>query len=221
MKWLGHILLYVGLPLVLAEVTEVAPWLAARLLRSAARMLPREHQDRYELEWLGELGATPGKVLKLLFAARISLRVPATKRELNRMEPIWVMLARRLLAAVITAALAVAGLASRLQVQFLTSPQKRRQLVIARSELVAHGVAGPHWVRNPNGLALETPIEELDLFKGTYNSLKRARIARIEDLVRLSEPDRQLLKIRNFGRASLEELQEKLSTAGWDHESWD
>jgi hypothetical protein len=114
MKWFGLALLYLGLPLLLAEVTEVAPWLAERLLNSAARLLPTRHRERYTHEWLGELDAVPGRLLKLLFATRIALRVPATRRELQHARPIWVIVGRWLLESLITVAIAVARLASRL-----------------------------------------------------------------------------------------------------------
>jgi hypothetical protein len=63
MRWLGSALVSFGLPLLLAELTEVAPWLAARLLGWATRALPVEYRTRYEQEWLGELEAVPGKLL--------------------------------------------------------------------------------------------------------------------------------------------------------------
>ena len=51
-------------------------------------------------------------------------------------------------------------------------------------------------------------IEELDFSVRTYNCLKKANIQTIADLVRTSEDD--LMNIRNFGRKSLVEVQEKL-----------
>jgi hypothetical protein len=41
-------------------------------------MLPYEHRDRYTDEWLAELDVVPGKILKLIVAVRLALRVPAT-----------------------------------------------------------------------------------------------------------------------------------------------
>lgn len=217
MKWLGPALLYVGLPLLLAEVTEVAPWIAARLLKSATRILPPEYRERYRLEWLGELDAVPGKLLKLLFAIRIGLRVPATRRELKHAEPTWVRLGRSLLVAVITCALAVARLASHVLGRLSARPTKPLvDLTVALNDQ-------PNvWVGVRGGLVpFDTPIEELDLSVGTYNSLKRGGVLTLADLLTMDDPSRQLLKIRNFGRASLEELQEKLGEIGLDHMSWE
>jgi hypothetical protein len=113
MKWLLLALLNIGLPLLLAELTEVAPWLAARMLRAAAQVLPARHRERYEEEWLAELDAKPGKLLRLVFAARIALRAPAIRRELQQADPVWVRLGRWSLAALIAAVVAAGRLASR------------------------------------------------------------------------------------------------------------
>jgi hypothetical protein len=66
------------LPLLITEFTELGPWLAERLVRRSVRMLPAEHRDRYTDEWLAELDVVPGKILKLIIAVRLALRVPAT-----------------------------------------------------------------------------------------------------------------------------------------------
>ena len=55
---------------------------------------------------------------------------------------------------------------------------------------------------------LETTVEELDLSVRSYNCLKRAGIDTVEELVEYSEAD--LLKVRNLGKKSLEEIVEKL-----------
>jgi hypothetical protein len=55
----------------------------------------------------------PGQLVKLLFAAKVALCAPATRRELQGGDSFLVVLVRRLLVALITAALAVARLASR------------------------------------------------------------------------------------------------------------
>ena len=55
----------------------------------------------------------------------------------------------------------------------------------------------------------QTPIEQLDLSARTLNCLKRARISRIGEVLEMSDED--LLKIRNFGEKSLEELRSKLA----------
>lgn len=55
---------------------------------------------------------------------------------------------------------------------------------------------------------LEMTIEELDLSVRSYNCLKRAGINTVEELTLKSEED--MMKVRNLGRKSLEEVQEKL-----------
>jgi hypothetical protein len=61
------------------------------------------------------LGRLAGReqLVKLLFAAKVALCAPATRRELQGGDSFLVVLVRRLLVALITAALAVARLASR------------------------------------------------------------------------------------------------------------
>jgi DNA-directed RNA polymerase subunit alpha len=51
-------------------------------------------------------------------------------------------------------------------------------------------------------------IEDLDLSVRSYNCLKRANINTVEDLVSKSEED--MMKVRNLGRKSLEEVKKKL-----------
>lgn len=125
MKWVGSALVYVGLPLLLAELTEVAPWLAARLLRWATRALPAPHRSRYEQEWLAELDAVPGKLLKLLFAGRIAIRIPATRRELERAQSMWAMAMRWLLQGIVTAARSLARRAGRLRTRLAARPSRQ------------------------------------------------------------------------------------------------
>ena len=54
----------------------------------------------------------------------------------------------------------------------------------------------------------EMTIEELDLSVRSYNCLKRAGINTVEDLTNKTEED--MMKVRNLGRKSLEEVREKL-----------
>ena len=58
----------------------------------------------------------------------------------------------------------------------------------------------------------QTPIDRLELSPRTLNCLKRAHITRVGEVLEMSEED--LLKIRNFGDKSLEELYEKLDERG-------
>lgn len=60
--------------------------------------------------------------------------------------------------------------------------------------------------------ALEMTIEELDLSVRSYNCLKRAGINTVEDLT--SRTEEEMMKVRNLGRKSLEEVQQKLSALG-------
>lgn len=59
---------------------------------------------------------------------------------------------------------------------------------------------------------LEMTIEELDLSVRSYNCLKRAGINSVQELITKSEED--MMKVRNLGRKSLEEVQEKLQELG-------
>jgi len=56
---------------------------------------------------------------------------------------------------------------------------------------------------------LEMPIEELDLSVRSYNCLKRAGINTVDELVQRNEED--MMKVRNLGKKSLEEVMNKLS----------
>ena len=59
---------------------------------------------------------------------------------------------------------------------------------------------------------LEMTIEELDLSVRSFNCLKRAGIDTVEDLINRTEDD--MIKVRNLGRKSLEEVIQKLSSLG-------
>lgn len=59
---------------------------------------------------------------------------------------------------------------------------------------------------------LEMTIEELDLSVRSYNCLKRAGINTVQELTNKSEPE--MIKVRNLGRKSLEEVKSKLSDLG-------
>ena len=60
---------------------------------------------------------------------------------------------------------------------------------------------------------LEMTIEELDLSVRSFNCLKRAGINTVEDLISKSEED--MMKVRNLGRKSLEEVINKLASLGF------
>lgn len=59
---------------------------------------------------------------------------------------------------------------------------------------------------------LELSIEELDLSVRSYNCLKRAGINTVEDLANKTEDD--MMKVRNLGRKSLEEVLNKMAEFG-------
>ena len=59
---------------------------------------------------------------------------------------------------------------------------------------------------------LESTIEELDLSVRSYNCLKRAGINTVYDLTEKTEPE--MMKVRNLGRKSLEEVKVKLTDLG-------
>ena len=59
---------------------------------------------------------------------------------------------------------------------------------------------------------LEMTIEELDLSVRSYNCLKRAGINTVDELVQRNEEE--MMKVRNLGRKSLEEVQQKLQALG-------
>ena len=59
---------------------------------------------------------------------------------------------------------------------------------------------------------MEMSIEDMDLSVRSYNCLKRANINTIEDLTRKSKDD--MLKVRNLGLKSLEEVINKLESMG-------
>ena len=68
-----------------------------------------------------------------------------------------------------------------------------------------------------NGSALpaaiaDMPIEDLDLPQRAFNSLKRHGITKVGQL--LQTPDDELLRMRNFGKKSLDEIKERLAARG-------
>jgi len=80
-------------------------------------------------------------------------------------------------------------------------------LVTAGADHVSSGVAQ----LPPN--MLDMPIEELDLPMRAYNSLKRNNIVKVGQLLQLSDDD--LLRMRNFGKKSLDEMKERLRMRGF------
>ena len=70
-------------------------------------------------------------------------------------------------------------------------------------------------VKNEKGKekVLEMTIEELDLSVRSFNCLKRAGINTVEDLTNKTTED--MMKVRNLGRKSLEEVEFKLESLGF------
>ena len=71
-------------------------------------------------------------------------------------------------------------------------------------------VVEPH--EQPRDQVLEMTIEELDLSVRSFNCLKRANINTVEDLI--SKTQEEMIKVRNLGRKSLEEVEHKLAMMG-------
>ena len=67
--------------------------------------------------------------------------------------------------------------------------------------------------------ALEMTIEELDLSVRSFNCLKRANINTVEDLTNKTEDE--MMKVRNLGRKSLDEVIDKLTKLGFSLRSND
>ncbi len=66
---------------------------------------------------------------------------------------------------------------------------------------------------NEKEKVLDLTIDELDLSVRSFNCLKRAGINTVEDLINKSEDD--MMKVRNLGRKSLEEVIAKLDSFGF------
>ncbi len=72
--------------------------------------------------------------------------------------------------------------------------------------------AAPSVPQLPSNM-LDMPIEELDLPMRAYNSLKRNNIVKVGQLLQLKDDD--LLRMRNFGKKSLDEMKERLRMRGF------
>lgn len=80
------------------------------------------------------------------------------------------------------------------------------------SETVASKPTMAEKVETHRDKVLEMTIEELDLSVRSFNCLKRANINNVEDLI--SRTGEDMMKVRNMGRKSLEEVQNKLAMMG-------
>ena len=61
---------------------------------------------------------------------------------------------------------------------------------------------------------LEMTIEDLDLTVRSFNCLKRANINTVSDLIKMSQAE--MVKVRNLGKKSLEEINDKLQSLGYN-----
>ncbi len=84
----------------------------------------------------------------------------------------------------------------------VNTDRKARALDVPQAASRTAGITAP-----------DVRIEELDFSVRTYNCLKKANIQTVADVCRTSEEE--LMNIRNFGRKSLVEVQEKLSQFGY------
>ena len=83
----------------------------------------------------------------------------------------------------------------------LSDEAKKAEIMVEREETIKEKV-------------LEMTIEELDMSVRSFNCLKRAGIDTVEDLTNRTEED--MIKVRNLGRKSLEEVIQKLHSLGLD-----
>ena len=83
----------------------------------------------------------------------------------------------------------------------LSDEAKKAEIMIEREETKKEKV-------------LEMTIEELDMSVRSFNCLKRAGIDTVEDLTNRTEAD--MIKVRNLGKKSLEEVIQKLHSLGLD-----
>ena len=81
----------------------------------------------------------------------------------------------------------------------MSDEAKNKEIMVERAEVKKEKV-------------LEMTIEELDLSVRSFNCLKRAGIDTVEDLIERTEDD--MMKVRNLGRKSLEEVILKLNSLG-------
>lgn len=83
------------------------------------------------------------------------------------------------------------------------------QLFIDLTEKISDEVTMVEKEEEKKDKILEMTIEELDLSVRSYNCLKRASINTVEELIQRTEED--MMKVRNLGKKSLEEVVTKLS----------
>lgn len=80
------------------------------------------------------------------------------------------------------------------------------------SETIGNESTVKEKVETQRDKVLEMTIEELDLSVRSFNCLKRANINTVEDLIGKTQDE--MIKVRNLGRKSLEEVEHKLAMMG-------
>ena len=80
------------------------------------------------------------------------------------------------------------------------------------SDTISAGSTVVEKVEKEPDTMLKMTIEELDLSVRSFNCLKRANINTVEDLVNKTQDE--MIKVRNLGRKSLEEVEHKLTMMG-------
>ena len=83
----------------------------------------------------------------------------------------------------------------------LSETAKNTQIMIEKEE-------------NKKEKVLEMSIEDLELSVRSFNCLKRANISTVEDIVKMTESE--MMKVRNLGKKSLDEVTAKLHSLGLD-----
>lgn len=86
------------------------------------------------------------------------------------------------------------------------------KLFIGLTEKISDEVTMVEKEEEKKDKVLEMTIEELDLSVRSYNCLKRAGINTVEELIQRTEED--MMKVRNLGKKSLEEVISKLAELG-------
>ncbi|HAZ20174.1 MAG TPA: DNA-directed RNA polymerase subunit alpha, partial [Clostridiales bacterium] len=81
----------------------------------------------------------------------------------------------------------------------LSEEGRRAEMMVEREETVM-------------GKVLEMTIEELEMSVRSFNCLKRAGIDTVEDLTKRTAED--MIKVRNLGKKSLDEVMQKLHSLG-------
>lgn len=89
---------------------------------------------------------------------------------------------------------------------------KHLSLFINLTEEVAEVEILDEKAEDDKAKVLEMTVEELDLSVRSYNCLKRAGINTVEELIQKTEED--MMKVRNLGKKSLEEVRRKLAELG-------